>query len=83
MEFLLLLFVTANPRLQVPFQFFFLMQCSRIQGTEREYKCRLMQCITSFMHLSIFNLVVSAFYSTSSLVVEGPRYSLAKRGKID
>lgn len=30
---------------------FFLMQCSRIQGTEREYKCRLMQCVMSFMHL--------------------------------
>lgn len=48
--------------------FFFLMQCSRIQGTEREreYKCRLMQCATSFMHL--FNIQIwSCPRSTSSV----------------
>lgn len=35
--------------------FFFLMQCSWIQGTER-VQCRLMQCVTTFMHL--FNIQI-------------------------
>lgn len=62
--------------------FFFLMQCSRIQGTEREYKCRLMQCATSFMHL--LNIQSGRDRVLPRLwVVQVSRYSPAKRDKID